>query len=452
MGLEIRKQSSKVWLHVPSDGDNFIFSKFYCKAVGEKFRVVEFGGSILKEYDVTEVSVYDIGGSEETFSTANELMQRLEALGYNGFFTDGEVTPSTLISTDVDNALEVGTDNKLFVPQAGGVQSVTGSMVDNTDAENPIIQSDSTKENAITAGTTSQYFRGDKTFQTLDKTAVGLSNVDNTSDANKPISTAAQTALNNKLDKVSTVDVEKVYIKNADGTQGVKATSELNDVLEFANLASFPATGESGKIYVALDTNYIYRWSGSAYIVFSATPALPSNDGKIYGIKNGAWSEVTVASDYIITMHHPSWNCTTQNQWRRWQVNASSILAGSDNGSIGTGITPDSSIYYVCNVLRVTNKTQLKSLTLSLRQSSSAHTIQLYVESRNFKAGSPGFETNSQVLINESFTVSDGYTKSDFTINNHTLNANSVIYFFFRRTSATAANNIFGVQLDWKFQ
>jgi len=49
------------------------------------------------------------------------------------------------------------------------------------------------KENTITAGTTSQYYRGDKTFQTLDKTAVGLANVDNTSDANKPVSTAQQT-------------------------------------------------------------------------------------------------------------------------------------------------------------------------------------------------------------------------------------------------------------------
>jgi hypothetical protein len=51
------------------------------------------------------------------------------------------------------------------------------------------------KEDTITAGTTSQYYRGDKTFQTLDKTAVGLGNVDNTSDLNKPISTATQTAL-----------------------------------------------------------------------------------------------------------------------------------------------------------------------------------------------------------------------------------------------------------------
>ena len=66
--------------------------------------------------------------------------------------------------------------------------------VPNVDATNPAnIVQDSThrfvtdaekttwngKENAITAGTTSQYFRGDKTFQTLDKSAVGLSNVPN---------------------------------------------------------------------------------------------------------------------------------------------------------------------------------------------------------------------------------------------------------------------------------
>lgn len=54
------------------------------------------------------------------------------------------------------------------------------------------------KENTIVAGTVSQYWRGDKTWQTLDKTAVGLSNVDNTSDANKPISTATATALSGK--------------------------------------------------------------------------------------------------------------------------------------------------------------------------------------------------------------------------------------------------------------
>lgn len=62
------------------------------------------------------------------------------------------------------------------------------------------------KEDSISAGTTSQYFRGDKTFQTLDKAAVGLSNVDNTSDADKPVSTAQQTALDLKQDQDNLLD------------------------------------------------------------------------------------------------------------------------------------------------------------------------------------------------------------------------------------------------------
>ena len=53
-------------------------------------------------------------------------------------------------------------------------------------------------EPVITTGTTAQYWRGDKSFQTLDKAAVGLNNVDNTTDAGKPVSSATQTALNAK--------------------------------------------------------------------------------------------------------------------------------------------------------------------------------------------------------------------------------------------------------------
>lgn len=50
--------------------------------------------------------------------------------------------------------------------------------------------------------------------------------------------------------------------------------SYVDDVLEYASLSKFPTTGESGKIYTALDTSKIYRWSGSAYVVISETVAL----------------------------------------------------------------------------------------------------------------------------------------------------------------------------------
>jgi len=84
------------------------------------------------------------------------------------------------------------------------------SNVDNTsDANKPISTATATalsgKEPTITAGTTSQYWRGDKSWQTLNKSAVGLSNVDNTSDINKPISTATQTALNTKIDNTQSI-------------------------------------------------------------------------------------------------------------------------------------------------------------------------------------------------------------------------------------------------------
>lgn len=56
----------------------------------------------------------------------------------------------------------------------------------------------------------------------LSKSAVGLGNVDNTSDANKPISTDTQAALNNKVDKVSgkglsTNDFTAAYKTKLDG-------------------------------------------------------------------------------------------------------------------------------------------------------------------------------------------------------------------------------------------
>jgi hypothetical protein len=48
--------------------------------------------------------------------------------------------------------------------------------------------------------------------------------------------------------------------------------SYVDDVVEYANLAGFPATGETGKILVARDTGKIYRWSGSAYVEISPSP------------------------------------------------------------------------------------------------------------------------------------------------------------------------------------
>ena len=50
--------------------------------------------------------------------------------------------------------------------------------------------------------------------------------------------------------------------------------SYVDDVLEFANKAAFPTSGESGKIYVDQATNLTYRWGGTAYVEISPSLAL----------------------------------------------------------------------------------------------------------------------------------------------------------------------------------
>ena len=135
----------------------------------------------------------------------------------------GSITGTLSSQTDLQSALDAkqddlvsGTNIKTLEGQsllgAGNIDltksDVGLSNVDNTsDLNKPISTATQTalnaKEDTITAGTTSQYYRGDKTFQTLDKTAVGLGNVDNTSDLNKPISTLTQTALNAKQDTLT---------------------------------------------------------------------------------------------------------------------------------------------------------------------------------------------------------------------------------------------------------
>jgi|688.fasta_scaffold39868_8 hypothetical protein len=62
--------------------------------------------------------------------------------------------------------------------------------------------------------------------------------------------------------------------------------SYVDDVLEFATIAAFPATGETGKIYVSTGSNKTYRWSGSSYVEMTSSPgstdAVPEGATNLY--------------------------------------------------------------------------------------------------------------------------------------------------------------------------
>ena len=72
------------------------------------------------------------------------------------------------------------------------------------------------------------------------------------------------------VDLVGAVD----GVAELDGTGRVPAAqlpAYVDDTVEAANFAALPGTGETGKIYVTLDNNLTYRWSGSAYVEISAS-------------------------------------------------------------------------------------------------------------------------------------------------------------------------------------
>jgi hypothetical protein len=54
----------------------------------------------------------------------------------------------------------------------------------------------------------------------------------------------------------------------------IQLPSYVDDVVEVANFAALPATGETGKIYITLDNNKVYRWTGSIYVEIAANNAV----------------------------------------------------------------------------------------------------------------------------------------------------------------------------------
>ena len=64
----------------------------------------------------------------------------------------------------------------------------------------------------------------------------------------------------------------------------IQLPSYVDDVVEEAAINNFPATGETGKIYVATGTNKTYRWSGSTYVEISPSPG--STDAVVEGTSN----------------------------------------------------------------------------------------------------------------------------------------------------------------------
>lgn len=90
----------------------------------------------------------------------------------------------------LDGVAITPSDNKVNIPLAS------------PSADGVMSSEDKTKLNKIVdTGDGTQYLTNKGTYVSLDKNSVGLGNVDNTADLDKPISTATQNALDGKVDK-----------------------------------------------------------------------------------------------------------------------------------------------------------------------------------------------------------------------------------------------------------
>lgn len=74
-------------------------------------------------------------------------------------------------------------------------------------------------------------------------------------------------------------------------SKGLIPSSQLpayvDDVIEVATFDELPEVGEAGKIYVTLDTNLTYRWSGTRYIEISQSLALGETSSTAYAGDKG---------------------------------------------------------------------------------------------------------------------------------------------------------------------
>lgn len=92
-----------------------------------------------------------------------------------------------------------------------------------------------------------------------------------------------QTALNNKLETSLKGVAGGLAELDANGVvPASQLPSFVDDVLEYSSASAFPSTGETGKIYVATDTNLTYRWSGTQYTEISQSLALGTTSSTAY--------------------------------------------------------------------------------------------------------------------------------------------------------------------------
>jgi len=149
---------------------------------------------------------------------------------------------------------------------------------------------------------------------TLTNSDVGLGLVENKSSATirgELTSSNVTSALGFTPESINNRGVAGGYatLDGSGKVPSVQLPSYVDDVLEYAALGVFPSSGETAKIYVALDTNKTYRWSGVTYIEISASPG--TTDSLVEGSTNLYYTNLRARSSLSFVAGSGDYNSTT---------------------------------------------------------------------------------------------------------------------------------------------
>lgn len=161
------------------------------------------------------------------------------------------------------------------------------------------------------------------------------------------------------------------------------------------------------------------------------------------------------ADKEIVRMYHGLWPFAgvAINNWYSWSRNSSTMLT-QNPASFGSTVSPPNFLGDA-NFLLINGKTKLTKVIWTNRDGTNGSNIQMYIRSFTYANGTGrGSETNSQVLVNETWTTplpSGNGFKNDFTIATHTLDAITGIQIAVRQVTGTAIS-IQGVNLILEFE
>jgi hypothetical protein len=141
---------------------------------------------------------------------------------------------------------------------------------------------DGTTSGTLDLNDTLTFTAGSNVTLTYNATTKALSIASSSSITSSDVTTALGYTPQNSADKGQANGYAS--LDSAGLVPSTQLPSYVDDVLEYADLATFPTTGDAGKIYVAIDTGKTYRWSGSAYVEISASPG--STDSVTEGSTN----------------------------------------------------------------------------------------------------------------------------------------------------------------------